>query len=346
MYLELTMDITLFDYELPPHYIAQEPSKERDESRLMILDRKTGNVEHKQFFQLIDYLNPGDLLVLNNSRVIPARLLGYKKDTGGKVEALLLNSTSEGHWQALLKPGRKISPYTEIIFSQELRAVVLQKDEEQGTFLLELTTGGNLLKILHKIGKTPTPPYIKKNLQNPSSYQTVYAEEDGSIAAPTAGIHFTRKLLNNIEKKGIGLVFLTLHIGRGTFELVRVNQVENHQMKEELYTISKENAQAINKALLEKRRVVGVGTSVTRALESAFSEDKVMTGTSWTDLFIYPGYHFKIINTLITNFHLPRSTPLMLAAAFAGKDNLFKAYEEAIRENYRFYSFGDAMLIS
>nr|ADM95050.1 S-adenosylmethionine:tRNA-ribosyltransferase-isomerase [uncultured Atribacterota bacterium] len=339
------MDITLFDYHLPQQYIAQEPLTKRDESRLMILDRKQKVIKHRKFYQLIDFLGPGDLLVLNDSKVIPARLLGYKKRTGGKVSALLINSISGCCWQALLKPGRKTPPGTELVFPPQLEAEVISKDQKEGIYLLKLKYKGKVDEILQEIGKIPTPPYIKKELKNPSSYQTVYARKDGSIAAPTAGIHFTYELLTKLKEKRIEIIYITLHIGRGTFELVKVDQVEKHQMKEELYTISSENAKIINQALIQKRRIIAVGTSVTRALESAFVKDKIAEGTSETKLFIYPGYNFKVIKALITNFHLPRSTPLMLAAAFAGKDFLMKAYHEAIHTKYRFYSFGDAMFI-
>jgi S-adenosylmethionine:tRNA ribosyltransferase-isomerase len=339
------MDITLFDYELPFNYIAQEPLEKREDCRLMVLDKKDEVIKHKKFFQIIELLNPGDLLVLNDSKVVPARLFGSKKESGGKIEVLLINPTSDNCWQALLKPGRKAPPGTEIVFSEQLTATVLNKDEEQGIFLLEMKAEGDIQEILHRIGNIPTPPYIKKNLKNPDSYQTVYARNEGSIAAPTAGIHFTEELLDKIRKKGIDIIYLTLHIGRGTFELVKAYQVEEHNMKEELYTITLENSKTINKAFFKKRRIIGVGTSVTRALESAFINDRIAEGTRWTNLFIYPGYNYKVINALITNFHLPRSTPLMLAAAFVGKDFLFKAYYEAIREGYRFYSFGDAMFI-
>jgi S-adenosylmethionine:tRNA ribosyltransferase-isomerase len=339
------MDITLFDFELPPTYIAQEPLEKRDESKLMILDRETGLVEHKKFFQIIDYLKPDDLLVLNDSKVLPVRLVGYKKKTGGKVEVLLIKSISDSLWQVLLKPGRRTPAGTEIIFSSQLKGLVTGKDEKEGVYLLEIQVRGNFREILDKIGKIPTPPYIKQELQNPSSYQTIYANQEGSLAAPTAGIHFTRELLAEIKRKGIEIIYLTLHIGRGTFELVKVNQVEKHQMKEEWYSISSENARIINQAILDKRRIVGVGTSVTRTLESAFVKNRVSEGTCWTNLFICPGYQFKVLDALITNFHLPRSSPLLLASAFAGKDFLFKAYQEAICKHYRFYSFGDAMFI-
>jgi S-adenosylmethionine:tRNA ribosyltransferase-isomerase len=334
-----------FDYELPPGYIAQEPLLDRDKSKLMILDKATGSVQHRKFYHIVDFLQTGDLLVLNNSKVLPVRLHGYKKKTGGGIEALLIQSLSDYQWNVLLKPGKRIHCGTEIIFSPQLTAEVVSKDEKEGIYLINMKAEGNFHEILHKIGKMPTPPYIKKELVKSSFYQTVYASEEGSIAAPTAGFHFTKGLMNVIEKKGIKILFLTLHIGRGTFEKMRTNQVENHKMKSELYTISAISAKVINQAIKDNHRIVGVGTSVTRALESSFHQNKVIMGTHWTDLFIYPGYQFQVVKALITNFHLPRSTPLMLASAFAGKDNLLNAYREAIQEKYRFYSFGDAMFI-
>ncbi len=244
-----------------------------------------------------------------------------------------------------MKPGRRIHYGSEIVFSSQLEGKIIDKDEKDGSYLIKMQVEGNFSEILRKIGRMPTPPYIKKELEQTSSYQTVYASQEGSIAAPTAGFHFTRELLEAIKKKGIKIIFLTLHIGRGTFEKMKVNQVENHKMKAELYTMSAENAKIINQALQDNSRIIGVGTSVTRALESSVNKNKVMAGTYWTDLFIYPGYQFKVVKALITNFHLPRSTPLMLASAFAGKDYLLNAYREAIEEKYRFYSFGDAMFI-
>lgn len=339
------MDTTLFDYELSEKYIAQEPLEKREESKLMVLDRKNEIAEHRRFSDIVEYLNSGDLLVLNDSKVAPMRLFGYKKNTGGKIETLLINHLESSCWQALLKPGRKAPVGTEIVFSEELSAIVIDKDVEQGIYTIDMRASGNLSDLLHRIGKIPIPPYIKKELENPDRYQTVYARNEGSIAAPTAGIHFTNDILEKISKKGIEIIYLTLHIGRGTFELVNVKQIEKHNMKEELYTITSDNAISINKAIRDRRRIVGVGTSVTRSLESAFTEGKISEGTNWTNLFIYPGYNFKVINALVTNFHLPRSTPLMLAAAFAGKNFLFQKYDEAIKNNYRFYSFGDAMLI-
>ncbi len=339
------MDIKLFDYDLPPGYIAQEPLKKRDQSKLMILEKKTGAIQHTTFFHIIDFLKPGDLLVLNDSKVLPARLSGYKKKTGGKIEALLIKPLSEHQWQVLLKPGKRIHHGTKIIFSPQLEGEVISKDDQEGIYLINMQAKGEFYEILHEIGKMPTPPYIKKELIKTSFYQTVYASQEGSIAAPTAGFHFTDKLLQKIEKRGVKIIFLTLHIGRGTFEKIRVYQVENHKMKPEMYTISAENTKEINEAIQDKRRIIGVGTSVTRALESTIKQGKVIEGTRWTDLFIYPGFQFQVIKTFITNFHLPRSTPLMLTSAFAGRENLLKAYHEAIQKKYRFYSFGDAMFI-
>jgi len=342
------MDIKLFDYHLPGGYIAQTPLRERDQSKLMILDRKNGKIQHRKFHDIVEYLNPEDILVLNNSKVLPVRLFGKKKRTGGQIEVLLIKPLSNFQWKVLMKPGKRIHPGTEIHFSHELEGKVVEKDENEGIFLISMYFKGDFYKILNKIGKMPTPPYIKKEILNSSYYQTVYASEEGSIAAPTAGFHFTNKTIKDIGNKGIKIIFLTLHIGRGTFEMMKVNKVENHKMKSEIYTLSEENAEFINEAIENKRRIVGVGTSVTRALESSVDpvkKDRVIAGTRWTDLFIYPGYKFKIIKALITNFHLPRSTPLMLASAFAGKDFLLSAYNKALKNKYRFYSFGDAMFI-
>lgn len=342
------MDIKLFDYHLPNEYIAQQPLQERDQSKLMILDRKNGEIQHRKFHDIVEYLNPGDVLVLNNSKVLPVRLFGRKKMTGGNIEALLIKPLSDFQWKALMKPGKRIHPGTEITFSPELEGKVIEKDETEGIFLLNMYFKGNFYQILDRIGKMPTPPYIKKEILNSSYYQTVYASEEGSIAAPTAGFHFTNKTIEDIGNKGVMIIFLTLHIGRGTFEMMKADKVENHKMKSEIYTLSTENAELINEAMEKKRRIVGVGTSVTRALESSVDpvkKDRIIAGTRWTDLFIYPGYKFNVIKALITNFHLPRSTPLMLASAFAGKDFLLNAYDEALKKKYRFYSFGDAMFI-
>jgi len=339
------MDISSFDYYLPSGYIAQEPLRERDNSKLMVLNRKTGSVQHKKFYQIVEYFQPGDLLVLNNSKVVPVRIYGHKTKTGGKVEALLVNKLSDNIWESLLRPGKRVRIGTEILFSSELKGEVISKNNEKGLYLIQMHFNGNFNEILYKIGKMPTPPYIKKELNNSELYQTVYAQEEGSIAAPTAGFHFTKILLDEIKSKGVEVIFLTLHIGRGTFEMMNVEQVEDHIMKPELYTISVENKKILNQAIRNNRRIIGVGTSVTRALESSVKDNKILEGTRWTDLFIFPGFNFRVINLLITNFHLPRSTPLMLASTFAGKDVLLNAYKEAIKEKYRFYSFGDSMLI-
>jgi S-adenosylmethionine:tRNA ribosyltransferase-isomerase len=339
------MYIALFDYDLPASYIAQEPLKERDHSNLMILNKRTGAIQHKKFFDIIDYFQPGDLLVLNNSKVLPVRLYGYKKNTGGKIETFLIRPITEYKWEALLKPGKKTNIGTRIIYSAKLEAEVLSKNSEDGTFLLNMQADGDFNKILYEIGKMPTPPYIKKQLVKNSFYQTVYAAKEGSIAAPTAGFHFTERLLQRIKDKKIKIIFLTLHVGRGTFEKIRTEQVEEHKMKPEYYTISAENAKIINNAIKDERRIIGVGTSVTRALESSVTKGKVTEGMRRTSLFIYPGFKFQVLDALITNFHLPRSSPLMLASAFAGRKNLLNSYQEAIKKKYRFYSFGDAMFI-
>ncbi|MBN2395855.1 MAG: tRNA preQ1(34) S-adenosylmethionine ribosyltransferase-isomerase QueA [Candidatus Atribacteria bacterium] len=339
------MDIKVFDYDLPPGYIAQEPLAKRDHSQLMVLDREKDVIEHRKFYDIINFLKTGDLLVLNNSKVLPVRLLGRKKNSGGHVEVLLISRNIDNQWKVLLKPGKRIHPGVVILFSPQLEGEVVGKDEQEGMYLMNMRAEEDFYEVLYKIGKMPTPPYIKKDLTKSSLYQTVYALNEGSIAAPTAGFHFTKELLDDIGKKGVKIVFLTLHIGRGTFEMMRTSQVENHKMKSEIYTISSENAAIINQAIQEKRRIIGVGTSVTRALESSAVQKQIKAGTFWTDLFIYPGYQFQIIQALITNFHLPRSTPLMLASAFAGKEKLLNAYRIAVQNKYRFYSFGDAMFI-
>lgn len=339
------MDVRLFDYDLPSGYISQEPLKKRDNSQLLILNKDSGEIKHRQFSQIIDFFQSGDLLVLNNSKVLPMRLYGNKKNSGGSVEALLISKSSGNYWKALLRPGKRIHIGTEIVFSSELEGTVVERDETEGIYLIKMHAKEDFYDILYKIGIMPTPPYIKKKLVNPDFYQTVYAKKEGSIAAPTAGFHFTEELLDRIEKKGVEIIFLTLHIGRGTFEMIKVDNLEEHKMKPELFTISPQNAEIINKSLENGRRIVGVGTSVTRALESSVIENKIFPGTRWTDLFIYPGFRFQAIKALITNFHLPKSTPLMLASALTRREFLLNAYKEAIKKNYRFYSFGDAMLI-
>jgi len=341
------MKLEDFNYYLPPGFIAQKPIKPRDYSHLMVLNRFGSEIQHKLFKDIEDYLKKGDLLVLNNTKVLPARLYGFKEKTKGKVEVLLLKYIKERHWEVLVRPGKIVHSDTKIIFGPELEGIVEGKNEGKGSYFIQFNFKGNFKEILNKIGQMPTPPYIKEELKAGNDYQTVYAVHDGSIAAPTAGLHFTKPLLKGLIQKGIEIVYLTLHVGRGTFEPVRVSKVEEHKMDSEFYSISSEVAKKINKAHTEERRVISVGTTTTRSLESAFNFDqsKIVSGSNWSDIFIYPGYKFKVVDMLITNFHLPQSTPLMLAAAFAGKDFLFRAYQEAIRERYRFYSFGDAMII-
>lgn len=341
------MELEEFDYYLPSGFIAQKPTKPRDRSRLMVLNRTKGEIQHKIFKDLKDYLKKGDLLVLNNTKVLPARLYGFKEKTKGKIEVLLLKSKKDGYWEVLLRPGKIVHTDTKIIFGPELEGIVEGKNEEKGSYFVKFNFKGNFKEILNKIGQMPTPPYIKEELKTGSDYQTVYASQDGSIAAPTAGLHFTKSLLEQLIHKGIEIVYLTLHVGRGTFEPIRTSRVEEHKMDLEFYSISYDVAQKINQIRREKGRVVSVGTTTTRTLESAydFDQDRIRSGSGWSDIFIYPEYKFKVVDVLITNFHLPRSTPLMLAAAFTGKNFLFEAYQEAIRERYRFYSFGDAMII-
>lgn len=341
------MKLEEFDYYLPSGFIAQKPIKPRDHSRLMILNRSESEIQHKLFKDIKDYLKRGDLLVLNNTKVLPARLHGFKEKTKGKVEVLLLKSIKDKYWEVLVRPGKIVHSDTKIIFGPELEGRIEGKNEEKGSYFIQFNFMGNFKEILNKIGQMPTPPYIKEELKAENDYQTVYAVHDGSIAAPTAGLHFTISLLKELMQKGIEIVYLTLHVGRGTFEPIRALKVEEHKMDSEFYSISAEAARKINQARTEKRRVISVGTTTTRSLESAFNFDQgeIVSGGSWSDIFIFPGYKFKVVDVLITNFHLPQSTPLMLAAAFSGKDFLFRAYQEAIRERYRFYSFGDAMMI-
>ena len=341
------MKLEEFDYYLPSGFIAQKPIKPRDHSRLMVLNRSGEKIQHKIFKDIKDYLKKDDLLVLNNTKVLPARLYGFKEKTKGKVEVLLLKSIKNGYWEVLVKPGKIVRSGIKLIFGPELEGIVKGKNEKKGSYFIQFNFEGNFTEILNKVGQMPTPPYIKEELKTQNDYQTVYADQDGSVAAPTAGLHFTKSLLKELTQKGIGIVYLTLHVGRGTFEPIRASKVEEHRMDSEFYSISSDVALKINQARSEERRIISVGTTTTRTLESAFDFDQnsIVSGSNWSDIFIYPGYKFKVVDVLLTNFHLPKSTPLMLASAFAGKDFLFKAYQEAIKENYRFYSFGDAMII-
>lgn len=335
-----------FFYDLPEELIAQDPLEDRTASRLLVLDRKTGAVKHKIFSDVIDYLNKGDCLVINNTRVIPARLIGEKEGTGGKVEVLLLKRRANDVWETLVKPGKKLKPGAKITFGDgRLRAEVLEVVEE-GNRLVIFHYEGIFEEILDSLGEMPLPPYITHKLEDKEMYQTVYAKFDGSAAAPTAGLHFTKELLNKIEEKGIKIASITLHVGLGTFRPVKVDDVNNHHMHTEWYEVNAEAADIINETKRNGGRVICVGTTSCRTIESVADEKGYMKAkTGETDIFIYPGYKFKVMDGLITNFHLPESTLVMLVSAFAGKENVLAAYETAVKERYRFFSFGDAMIL-
>ena len=335
-----------FYYDLPEELIAQDPLEDRTASRLLVLDRQTGTVEHKIFSDVIDYLNKGDCLVINNTRVIPARLIGEKEGTGGKVEVLLLKRRANDVWETLVKPGKKLKPGAKITFGDgRLRAEVLEVVEE-GNRLVKFYYEGIFEEILDSLGEMPLPPYITHKLEDKEMYQTVYAKFDGSAAAPTAGLHFTKELLNKIEEKGIKISSITLHVGLGTFRPVKVDDVNNHHMHTEWYEVNAEAAEIINETKRNGGRVICVGTTSCRTIESVADDNGYMKAkTGETDIFIYPGYKFKVMDGLITNFHLPESTLVMLVSAFAGKENVLSAYETAVKEKYRFFSFGDAMIL-
>lgn len=335
-----------FYFDLPEELIAQDPLEDRSSSRLLMLDKKTGEVKHQIFKDILDYLTPGDVLVLNNTKVIPARLLGIKADTGAHVEVLLLKRHEKDVWETLVKPGKKCKPGAKLVFGDGILTAEVLDTVEEGNRLIRFSYEGIWEEVLDRLGEMPLPPYITHKLQDKSRYQTVYAKYDGSAAAPTAGLHFTKQLLEQLEQKGVEIVYVTLHVGLGTFRPVKVDNVLEHHMHSEFYQVSEQAAEAINKAKAEGRRVICVGTTSCRTVESAAKEKGVVTpGCDNTDIFIYPGYEFKILDALITNFHLPESTLVMLVSALAGKDNVLAAYEAAIREKYRFFSFGDAMFI-
>lgn len=340
------MKVTDFDYELPEALIAQFPVEPRDTSRLLTLNKVTGAVEHKaHFYELVEELNEGDVLVFNNTKVIPARLYGHREGSGGKVEVLLLTPCGENRWECLVKPGKKCPVGQVIVFDERLKATILDKTDFGGR-IVEFTVDGIFDDIIQEIGEMPLPPYIHEKLEDKERYQTVYAKEKGSAAAPTAGLHFTPELLEKIKAKGVELEFVTLHVGLGTFRPVSVESIEDHDMHSEFYSVSPETATRINDAKAKGRRIIAVGTTSVRTLESASTDDGVLQGTSgWTQIFIYPGYTFKMVDALVTNFHLPQSTLLMLISALAGREHCLAAYEEAVREKYRFFSFGDAMFI-
>ena len=334
-----------FWYDLPEELIAQTPLEKRDTSRLLVMDRKTGQIKHQHFYDIIDYLKPGDCLVMNDSRVLPARLLGHRP-TGGAVELLLLRDLGDKKWECLAKPGRKLQAGQEVVFGNgELTATVVAVQDD-GNIVVEFHYDGIFLEVLEQLGKMPLPPYIKAELQDQERYQTVYSKNVGSAAAPTAGLHFTNDLLEKIRTKGIKTAFVTLHVGLGTFRPVKAEEISEHHMHSELCMISEETARILNETKREGGRVICVGTTSCRTLESLVNEDgSFEEKAKWTEIFIFPGYTFKAMDGLITNFHLPESTLVMLVSAFAGREHVLAAYDEAVKERYRFFSFGDAMTI-
>ena len=335
-----------FYFDLPEELIAQTPLEDRSNSRLMVLDKKTGEIEHKIFKDVIDYLNPGDCLVLNNTRVIPARLIGEKVDTGGKIEFLLLKRTDKDVWQALVKPGKRAKVGTKFSFGNGKLIGEVVGLAEEGSRLVKFYYEGIFEEVLDELGNMPLPPYITERLQERERYQTVYSKHNGSAAAPTAGLHFTEELLEKIKAKGVDIAFVTLHVGLGTFRPVKVDDVLDHEMHSEYYMVEKEAADKINKAKKNGNKVICVGTTSCRTVESASNENGEISEISgWTNIFIYPGYKFKVVDRLITNFHLPESTLIMLVSALSSKDAVLNAYCKAVEEKYRFFSFGDAMLI-
>ena len=340
------MKVEDFNYNLPEELIAQTPLEKRDSSRLLVLDKKTGEIEHKHFTDIINYLNEGDTLVLNDTKVLPARLIGVKEETNAVIEILLLKNTEGDNWECLVKPARRIKVGTIVTFGEGKLKAECIKEGEDGIRHFKLLYKGILLEILEELGTMPLPPYIHEKLEDQSRYQTVYAKEVGSAAAPTAGLHFTKELLQTIEEKGVNIAYVTLHVGLGTFRPVSVDTIEEHEMHSEYYSMTKEVADLLNNTKKNGKRIIAVGTTSTRTLETIatkYNEFKECSG--WTNIFIYPGYEFKAIDSLSTNFHLPKSTLVMLVSALAGREHILKAYNEAVKEKYRFFSFGDAMFI-
>ena len=340
------MNVKDYDYDLPEELIAQDPLEDRSSSRLMVLDRQTGDVEHRHFTDILEYLHPGDCLVINNTKVIPARLFGVKEDTQAKIEVLLLKRKENDIWETLVKPGKKAKPGTKLVFGDGLLTAEVVDVVEEGNRLIQFHYDGIFEEILDQLGQMPLPPYITHQLKDKNRSQTVYAKYDGSAAAPTAGLHFTKELLQKVKDMGVDIAEVTLHVGLGTFRPVKVENVLDHHMHSEFYMVSQEAADKINRAKESGHRVIAVGTTSTRTLEAAADENGRLHETSgWTEIFIYPGYQFKVIDALITNFHLPQSTLVMLVSALAGREHVLHAYETAVKERYRFFSFGDAMLI-
>ncbi|MDD3745470.1 MAG: tRNA preQ1(34) S-adenosylmethionine ribosyltransferase-isomerase QueA [Anaerostipes sp.] len=340
------MKVSDFTFDLPEELIAQDPLEDRSSSRLMVLDKKTGEIDHHIFREITSYLKEGDCLVLNNTKVIPARLIGAKEDTGGKVEVLLLKRKQDNTWETLVKPGRKAKVGARISFGDGMLVGEVTDIVEEGNRLVRFEYEGIFEEVLDQLGQMPLPPYITHQLKDKNRYQTVYAKYDGSAAAPTAGLHFTKELLQKIKDMGVKIAFVTLHVGLGTFRPVKVDDVLNHHMHSEFYSVEEEDAKLINDTKEQGGRIISVGTTSTRTLESVADETgHIEAKSGWTEIFIYPGYKFKVIDGLITNFHLPESTLLMLVSALAGKEHIIHAYEEAVKEQYRFFSFGDAMFI-
>ncbi len=336
-----------FYYDLPQELIAQDPLEDRSASRLMVLDKKTGKIQHHIFKEIVNYLNPGDCLVINDTKVIPARLYGAKVGTDAKIEVLLLKRKENNIWETLVKPGKKAKIGTKISFGEGLLIGEVVDIVEEGNRLIQFTYEGIFEEILDKLGQMPLPPYITHQLKDKNRYQTVYAKHDGSAAAPTAGLHFTPELLDEIRAKGVNIAHVTLHVGLGTFRPVKVEDVTQHHMHSEFYVVEEDQAALVNETKKKGGKIISVGTTSLRTLESASTEDGILkAGSGWTDIFIYPGYRFKIVDRLITNFHLPESTLIMLVSALAGKEHIMAAYEEAVKDKYRFFSFGDAMFIT
>ena len=338
------MLVTDFDYDLPQELIAQHPMEPRDHSRLLVVDKKTGEIEHKHFYDLVNYLKPGDVLVFNDTRVIPARLHGTK-DTGAHVEVFLLTRRDATDWEVLVRPGKKLQVGAKINFSDELSCEVIEHTDFGGR-VVRFKYDGIIEEILDRLGETPLPPYITAPLEDKERYQTVYNRERGSAAAPTAGLHFTKELLQKIKEIGCEEVFVTLHVGLGTFRPVSEAKIEDHKMHKEFYTVSQEAADAVNKAKAEGRRIIAVGTTAVRTLEAAGADGQLHAGSSWTNIFIYPGYKFRLVDDLVTNFHLPQSTLLMLVSTLSTREIMLQTYKKAVEEKYRFFSFGDAMFIT
>ena len=340
------MNVKDYDYDLPEELIAQDPLEDRSSSRLMVLHKDTGAMEHRHFTDILEYFHPGDCLVINNTKVIPARLFGVKEDTQAKIEVLLLKRKENDIWETLVKPGKKAKPGTKLVFGDGLLTAEVVDVVEEGNRLIQFHYDGIFEEILDQLGQMPLPPYITHQLKDKNRYQTVYAKYDGSAAAPTAGLHFTKELLQKVKDMGVDIAEVTLHVGLGTFRPVKVENVLDHHMHSEFYMVSQEAADKINRAKESGHRVIAVGTTSTRTLEAAADENGRLYETSgWTEIFIYPGYQFKVIDALITNFHLPQSTLVMLVSALAGREHVLHAYETAVKEKYRFFSFGDAMLI-